>query len=192
MNDWHEFRRISHELEGVEKVIDGKVQDEDGLKNDLRLEKSKESRLEQDQVDLRQILDVSRRLADEAGKIARKMDQVVAMRRKLSLSAPSAGGRDLRTLELELTQKMQAKDDLSAYVSRLNKELSALHDKVNQSSQLVVENEKKLREMEEKFVKEQEMNERRITLTEGLSKLQSEEARVRFHNTVCNVFHEMP
>lgn len=178
VNEWYELKRVSNDLESIEKIVNEKTQEEDILKNELSVAKDKETRLKQDQDDLRQILELSRRLLDEASKIGRKMNQVESKRLTLSYSFSSAGGRDLRTLEHEVASKMQMKDELSASVSKLNRDLSVINEKMNQSTKLVTENERKLRDIEEKYSKEQDVNEKRNQLNESITKFQLDERRV--------------
>jgi len=88
-------------------------------------------------------------------------------------------GRDLRTLEREIAKKMDKKDEISAKVTSLNKELSRINDKISQCTNLSAEAEKSYREMQERFLKEQEMYDKRNQLVESIRKCQHEEQNVR-------------
>ena len=181
MDDWSECKRISKELEIIEKTVGEKKLEEDILIRELSAAKDIEKKLKQDQEDLRQIAILSKRLSDDADKINVKMKQVESKRSALSRKAPSAGGRDLRTLDQEIARKMQSRDEISASISKWYKELSAINDRVNDNSHYASESEKKLREAEEKYSRDQEMNEKRNQLQESHARLESEKDRVSLH-----------
>ena len=94
----------------IERILSGKS---------LELEQARSRRDElQIEVDeLRELLDASKRWAEAACRIAEKRMQVNQKKDDLSMSIADIGGRDLRTVEQEVAERLEKKDNLSNHVS---------------------------------------------------------------------------
>jgi hypothetical protein len=74
--------------------------------------------------DLRELLEATKRYADAAGRIAEKRMQVNIKQHDLSVSNADIGGRDLKTVEVELAERMEKKDQYANQASNEEGSLS--------------------------------------------------------------------
>jgi predicted nucleic acid-binding Zn-ribbon protein len=139
--------------------------------------------LSNDQSELQQLQEFSRRLCDDILKVTTKMDQVSNKMAQLSLSAPTAGGRDLDTLEMDISNKMRARDELSSQVTDWNEKLSSINNDVNKCTNAAAKAESNFRDVEERFRKEQEMSEKRRQLDATIMRCKDDERKV------CDAFN---
>ena len=93
-----------------ERILSGK-----SLELEQARSRSDEQASEVDE--LRELLDASKRWAEAAGRIAEKRMQVNQKKDDLSMSIADIGGRDLRTVEQEVAERLEKKDNLSNQVS---------------------------------------------------------------------------
>lgn len=86
--------------------------------------------------ELRGLVDAAKRWSNDANRIA---DKKIEINQKLTdLSATTAHtGRDLRSVEREMNDKMEEKDNLTNKINKLNREMSSLNNQISQLSSQV-------------------------------------------------------
>lgn len=117
MNDVLDYRRLVNEaselslnIAEIERILSDK---------NLELEQasSRSDELQSEVDELRELLEASKRWAEAAGRIAEKRMQVNQKKNDLSMSIADIGGRDLKTVEQEVAERLEKKDNLSNQVS---------------------------------------------------------------------------
>lgn len=113
INDIFEYQRITNEVDEIEKNIE-KLEDLlSTTKQELDAEKGAEADLNTEVDDLRELMESSNKFSDAAGRIFEKHLQVNEKQLDLSANNADIGGRDLETVERELTARRKQKDDHS-------------------------------------------------------------------------------
>jgi len=181
IDGWLDYKRISVDIESLEQAIEqGELEIKNLQRNlDEAVQDAHESGTEN--TELLQLLDTARRLRDDANKIFDKQEQVSSKRDELSIIAPSAAGKDLRTLENEVSSKIEQKDSLMSTISSLNKEASDLNNQISRLSNQASQAEKLVRDKEEKFAKEQEAITKKQQLNDAIANCNEEEKKVRLN-----------
>ena len=87
MNEWHELKRVSSDIDNFEKIVKHGKDEDDSLIDELALAKENEKRFITAQQELRQLLELSKRLSDDANKIEGKKYQVTSKEKRLSYNA---------------------------------------------------------------------------------------------------------
>jgi DNA gyrase/topoisomerase IV subunit A len=117
MNDVMEYRRIANEANELDQsigILEAELSEKTRL---LDLAKDKSSDLQTEVDELRELLEASKRWAEAASRIAEKRMQVNQKQLDLSISNADVGGRDLKTVEQDLADRMETKDQHSNQVS---------------------------------------------------------------------------
>jgi hypothetical protein len=123
--------------------------------------------------------DLLLRLRDDVNKVASKKIQISSKKEELSLIAPRASGKDLRTTERELSSKTDEKETRMNRISTLNSELSELMENERRASNQATKANKITRDKEEQFAKEQQDAARKKELNDKAMKNKEQEDRVR-------------
>jgi chromosome segregation ATPase len=139
IDDLRDFTRMREELTELET-------ESERLQEDLSDHQNKVDDLKhtltdsQPEVDeLRELFDFAKRVSNDANRIADKRIEVQT--KKVDMNAThSYAGRDLRTVEREMTTRMEEKDTLISRINKLNKESSALNNSISNLSTQVRSN----------------------------------------------------
>jgi DNA repair exonuclease SbcCD ATPase subunit len=191
INDWLDYKRISTEVESLkEKIAPG----EDELKiveSQVKEAKKKLNDDREEEANVKQLQDLLVRLRDDVNKIASKKNQISSKKEELSLIAPRASGKDLRTTERELSAKTDEKETRMNAISALNGELSELMENINRAANQATKANKITRDKEEQFAKEQQDAARKKELNDKAMKNKEQEDRVSdprpySHCVFCN------
>jgi len=179
MNDWLDHRRIVAEVETMENSIRNSESTVEKLQADIDASKEATEDLKRDNNELLQLQDLGRRLRDETDRISEKRTQIASRKDELSMNAPSANGKDLRTLEDEVSSKIERKDFLLSEITNLNKESARLNSDISKFSNQAAKAENLLKDKEEKFVQEQEAVSKKKDLNDDVSRYKDEEGKLR-------------
>jgi hypothetical protein len=117
MQDVLEYRRVANEANELEQntrdlesTVYENTRNLDGVKD-------KSSGLNTEVTGLRDLLDASKRWNEAANRIAEKRMQVNQKQLDLSISHSDMGSRDLKTVERELADRMEHKEQFSDQAS---------------------------------------------------------------------------
>jgi chromosome segregation ATPase len=136
VDDVRDFNRMNDEWTEVETAIErlqadldhhqAKANDQNGLLVEAQPAAD----------ELRGLVDAAKRWSDDANRIA---DKKIEINQKLTdLSATTAHtGRDLRSVEREMNDKMEEKDNLTNKINKLNREMTSLNNQISQLSSQV-------------------------------------------------------
>jgi DNA repair exonuclease SbcCD ATPase subunit len=186
MNGVLDYKRLANEasaleqnVEELQSVLLEKTQELDQAKNS-------NTDLQNEVDDLRDILECSKRWAEAAGRIAEKRMQVNQKQLDLSMSNADIGGRDLKTVEKELQERVDKKEMHSSQINRLNKEMSGINNRIATLSTQATRCDQLARDKEAKYVKDQELSERKLVLGDKIASFAAEEKKV-WYSTCCLV-----
>lgn len=112
-----EYRRLANETKGLKSDIDEMTIFVNQKNAELDNLASQEKSLEEDVQESRGLLEQTRQFAGAASRIAEKRMQVKQKQLDLSASAADIAGRDLKTVERQLKEKISGKDNNSTKVS---------------------------------------------------------------------------
>lgn len=136
VDDVRDFNRMNDEWTEVETAIERLQADLDHhqAKANDQNELLVESQPAADE--LRGLVDAAKSWSDDANRIA---DKKIEINQKLTdLSATTAHtGRDLRSVEREMNDKMEDKDNLTNKINKLNREMTSLNNQISQLSSQV-------------------------------------------------------
>lgn len=197
-----DFWRLSEEVATTEAQIQALVQEGAKCQEALNDQKVLVAGFDVEASELQTLVDASRRWADDANRIAAKRDQISSKRASLR-SITCGEDRDLRTVEREMSQRMEEKDALSNKINALNKEMTDLNRSISQLSTQVcltrcrrgmailtsrfhslplcqfASVEKRARELEAKYAAKKEAEDRKKLLDAQKSELDKEEEKVK-------------
>jgi regulator of replication initiation timing len=117
MNGVLDYRRIVNEVNELENNIGELEHILSEKTSELVKAKEEKLNLQTEADELRELLEASKRCADAAGRVAEKRMQVSQKQLDLSLSNADVGGRDLKTVEEEHSDRLEKKDQYSNMVS---------------------------------------------------------------------------
>ena len=116
INEILDYRRIVNEandldlnIANIESILSEKMRE-------LERCRSRHDDIQTECRDLRELREASQRWAEAAGRIAEKRMQVNQKQLDLSMSTADIGGRDLKTVEQDLAEKLEQKDQQSNHV----------------------------------------------------------------------------
>ena len=112
-----EYRRLANETKGLKSDIDEMTIFVNQKNAELDNLASQAKSLEEDVQESRGLLEQTRQFAGAASRIAEKRMQVKQKQLDLSASAADIAGRDLKTVERQLKEKISGKDNNSTKVS---------------------------------------------------------------------------
>jgi len=186
MPDYLDHTRITNEVNDLEVSVSNGEDELKPMQDELSAAKDKADELQNDASELRQLLDVVNRLRDDANRIAEKTRQVASKRDELSVMAPSAEGRDLKSMEMDFDAKNNEKDELMRKNTKLNKDLTSLNHRIMTLGSQATKAEQQAKELEAKHKQYQEAAERKKELNESIAncieedkKLQEQEVPIR-------------
>lgn len=128
-DDLRDFRRMSEEAKALEQEIQDARKECQTIQTTLTQQKKQTAKLQAEVDDLRNLQDTTKRWADDASRIKEKRMQIGQKNIDLSVSQAGAG-RDLRTVEKEMADRMEQKDSHMNNINRLNKEMTQLNNMV--------------------------------------------------------------
>jgi DNA repair exonuclease SbcCD ATPase subunit len=136
MDDVRVFRRMTDESTEAETATE-RLQ-ADLTHHQAKANDQKELLAESQPVadELRALVDAAKRWSEDANRIADKKIEINQKHADLSASTAHTG-RDLRTVEREMAEKMEDKDNLTNKINKLNKEMSSLNNLLSQLSSQV-------------------------------------------------------
>lgn len=172
-----EYERLQKECSTVETELQqlrDELSTQQASLSDLK-SKSTDRHTELDE--LRDLVESSKRWADDAHRVKDKRMQINQKNDELSLST-AVSGRDLRTVEKELQKKVESKEEKINAINRLNKEMTELNNRVTQLATQASQNEALLREKEAKFAESEKATERKNELHLRLQKAKDDDAQV--------------
>ena len=181
-SDFREYQRLLKEHVSSETELQTNLDEIAAFKNSLGKlkDKSTERRNEMDEV--RDLVESCKRWAEDAHRIKEKRMQINQKNDELTMSATT--GRDLRTVEKELQNRVDSKEEKIQQINKLNKEMTELNNRVanlaTQASQL----ENVLREKQTKFAESEKATERKNELLVRLQKAKEDETQVRQSDTL--------
>mmetsp|Transcript_9009 Transcript_9009/g.11264 ORF Transcript_9009/g.11264 Transcript_9009/m.11264 type:complete len:1428 (+) Transcript_9009:162-4445(+) len=178
LNDWLDFDRIKYDLNEVENKVEQVVQEVALLEGELDEMKNSTTELENQMNEIRALLPHVVRARDDGTRIESKREDVRSRKDKLSYMDPSGGGRDLKTVEDDLSKNTEKKDQLVKDISRKNSELSNLNNRISKSSKAASDADMRFRDVEGKYKKDQESSSRKQSLQETIEKCAREEKRL--------------
>lgn len=177
VGDLRDYGRYIQETADLEKEA---KQLQDALSKSqsvLQDEKEKCQELQTEADELQALVDATKRWSDDAGRIAEKRMQINQKFLDLSITQTDTG-RDLKTVEKEMNDRMEKKDQLTDKISKLNKESTRLNDKISNFSQAASRMDQRARELETKFAEAEKAAKKRSELAEQLEKIAEDEKKV--------------
>jgi DNA repair exonuclease SbcCD ATPase subunit len=126
MDDLRDYQRMNKEMNDTEKEHQRLSEDASHFQAKLRNQKSEKTDLQVSDEELRDIAELSKRWSEDAGRLAEKRMQIGQKELDLSASVTDSG-RDLKTVEREMNEKMEEKDMLSNKINTLNREATKLN-----------------------------------------------------------------
>jgi chromosome segregation ATPase len=127
VNDVLDYRRVVNEASELELNIAELERILSDKSLGLEQARSRGEELQSEVDELRELLDASKRWAEAAGRIAEKRMQVNQKKLDLSMSIADIGGRDLKTVEQEVAERLEKKDNFSNQVSWVYWMLNEIH-----------------------------------------------------------------
>jgi len=186
INDWLDYKRVSSEIKIVEETIVKEEEELESLKAKHSDVSQKNNTLKVECLELQELHDIAKQFRNDARKVSEKKARISEGENELSMIAPTANGKDLPTLERELSSKHEDKDLLTNGISSLNKELSDLNSRISRASNQASKAEKNVRDKEEKYAQEQKAVTKKQELNNAINdckkmeeKLQTEIAPIR-------------
>jgi chromosome segregation ATPase len=173
-----EYRRLVNEANDLEGVIEELGAALSEKQQQLEEAESENSDLQDKFEELRNYLDTSKRWTETASRVAEKRMQVNQKQTDLSMSTTDIGGRDLKTVENDVTEKSEKKDQYMDQISKLNKEMMGLNNIMSSLQAQATRTEKLARDKEEKFGSTQALQEKKVALNETMAKCTAEEDKV--------------
>ncbi|KAL7578370.1 hypothetical protein ACA910_012772 [Epithemia clementina (nom. ined.)] len=178
MEDLRDYRRFREEKLKLEISLEQQNDDLATFQATLTGHKDNAKTIQAELDELKDLLDACKRLSGEASRISEKRMQIDQKKQDMTLDTAYAD-RDLRTVEREIADKMEEKDGFMNKINRLNKEMTALNNRITQLSTQAANMDKIVRERETKFAAAQKNDERKAELAEQLSKMQEEDAKLQ-------------
>ena len=177
-SDFREYERLQKEHASSETELQTSLDEIATLKSNLAKLKDKSTERRNEMNEVRDLVESCKRWAEDAHRIKDKRMQINQKNDELTMTA-TTGGRDLRTVEKELQDRGDSKEEKIQQINKLNKEMTELNNRVanlaTQTSQL----ENVLREKEAKFAESEKATERKNELLVRLQKAKEDEAQVR-------------
>ena len=130
---------------------------------------------------IEELHDAAKQFRNDARKVSEKKSKISEGQNDLSMLAPTANGKDLRTVEREISSKQEEKDFLTKGISTLNKELLDLNGRISRASNSASTAEKNVRDKEEKYAQEQKAVAKKQDLNKTITECKKMEEKVRFH-----------
>lgn len=172
-----EYERLQKECSTAETEVQQLRDDLSTQQTCLSELKTKSANRRNEVDEIRELVEISKRWADDAHRIKDKRIQINHKKDELSMST-AVSGRDLRTVEKELNSKIESKEEKINAINRLNKEMTELNNRVTQLSSQASQNESLLREKEAKFAEGEKATERKNELHLRLQKAKEEDTQV--------------
>jgi len=119
VNDVMEYRRVLEEAKGLEKAIDELQETLNDQTRRLNDAKENVSEIETQTNALRDLVDSVKRWCDAGQRIADKRTEVAQAQDNLQHISGDAGGRDLKSLERDLREKQEQKEQYTNQVGVL-------------------------------------------------------------------------
>jgi chromosome segregation ATPase len=130
----HDVARISEEISELENGTK-RLQEEISQCNDTLKSLTSEKDTEQSNVDdIRGLMELIRRWIDDANRISEKRLEIQQKRLDLSAASGTDGDKDLRTVDREIVELREEKDNLAAKINRLNKEVTEINRRISDAS----------------------------------------------------------
>ena len=188
MDDLRDFRRLREEKQKLELALEQQQDDLNTFHVTLSEHKESAKDIKSEVDELKELLEACRRWSGDASRISEKRMQIDQKKQDMSLETAFAG-RDLRTVEREISDQMEEKDNHMNRINRLNREMTTLNNRIATLSTQASNLDKIVREKEAKFAAAHKVEERKGQLVEQLSKMQEEDAKVcAFVGTVCSSY----
>ena len=179
INDWLDYKRIANEIEGIQETIVVEEEDLQSLKAEHSSVTKKNNTLKINCSELQQLQNVAKQFRNDAIKVSDKRHKISQSQNELSMMAPTANGKDLHTLERDLTKKSEDKDSLMNSITLNNKELSDLNNLISRASNQAQKAENAVREQEEKYAIEQKAILKKQELNATIMQRKEREGQVR-------------
>jgi DNA repair exonuclease SbcCD ATPase subunit len=126
--------RISEEISELENNAK-RLQEENAQCNDTLKSLTSEKDSDQSNVDeVRSLMETIRRWIDDANRISEKRLEIQQKRLDLSAAAGTDSDKDLRTVDREIIELREEKDNLAAKINRLNKEVTEINRRISDMS----------------------------------------------------------
>ena len=116
MNDVLDYKRTANEINDLEKNLTELESVLESKTNAHQDAQDKCSTLEMEVGELRELLETTKRCREDATRVSEKRMQVNQKQLDLSMSNADIGGRDLKTVETEMAERMETKDKYSSQV----------------------------------------------------------------------------
>eukprot|EP00934_Nitzschia_sp_Nitz4_P008970 Nitzschia sp. Nitz4//scaffold260_size33533//17430//22260//NITZ4_007879-RA/size33533-augustus-gene-0.12-mRNA-1//1//CDS//3329544683//8960//frame0 len=174
-----EYRRTANEVDELER----NMQDlESGLtESNRQLNDAKENvfDFELQLANVRDLRDSVRRWAESANRLAEKRMQVKQKELDLHSATADTRGRDLKTVEKELSDRNELREQHINQINKLNKEMGALNNRINQVSGQASRMEQNVREKERKMAEESSLTQRKSELADIISNCAAQEKKLQ-------------
>jgi predicted nucleic acid-binding Zn-ribbon protein len=174
MDDLRDYERMNQEMSEVDNQNHRLRDDVAHYQTKLRDQKKDTTDLQVADEELRELLDVTKRWSEDAGRISEKRAKIVQEQEVLTASNADFG-RDVTTVELELNRMNEEKDELANKISALNREMSGLNNRAAGFAAQAANMDRLARGKEETFAAERKNHERMAELSELLKDLIQEE-----------------
>lgn len=179
INDWLDYKRIGNEIDGIEETITNEEDELEIIKAEHLKATKKNDTLKINCSELQQLQNVAKQFRNDATKVSDKRHKISQSQNELSMMAPTANGKDLLTLERDLTKKHEEKDSMMNAITSLNAELSDINNQISRLSSKASIGEKAVRDMEEKYAVEQKTVDKKHELNATILKCKGDEGKVR-------------
>lgn len=127
MEDLLEYSRIKEECVALDKSVKELEAERERRQDALNEAKEKCGEIDKEVADVRELVDMSKRWYEDAGRISEKRLQISSKHdtsMSMSMSVPDTAGRDMKTVERDLNDKREEKETMMNKIARLNKEMS--------------------------------------------------------------------
>jgi len=174
MNDILEYRRIANEVNDMEHNCSSLEAIVEERKEDLDTAKTSQDEILSEVDGLRGLMESCKMWQGAVDRINNKRSQAMNKSNTLSISESVYSGRDLKTVERDLAEKTEKKDEYLEKISRLNKEMTKINNHMSSASQKATDAENMARDKEEKFAGIRKLSERKKHLNDTISKKNKE------------------
>ena len=168
---------MSQEMKDVEQENQRLVDDIAHYQTKARNQASDIEDVKRSDEELRDVVELSRRWSEDAGRIAVKRMQIA--QKKIDLSATVADpDRDLKTVERDLNRMMEEKDDWANKIVNLNREASQFNTEISRLAEQATRMDQVARKKEEQFAAERKNADRKAEVSEQLQDIGMKEKQL--------------
>jgi chromosome segregation ATPase len=134
MHDVIDWTRMSTEAKDTELAISDIEAELATYQNDVSTSQSSIAEMQTEEQDLHNLVDSTKRFAEDAGRLSRKKMEIFQKKSDLSVFAGNCADRDLKQVEKDLNKRQAEKDELNNMINELNRKMTILNNKITNLS----------------------------------------------------------